>query len=1012
MSYHIGTMGMRGLPGLAALALIACGGGGSGAQEPPAGPPRAVEASGGALTADEVRALDLALGMAGLARKDLEFRKDVYPAEGILPVVREALAKPLGALARMGDWPGLVASESLAWGYRVFDADVMGGGPAVRLDGLPAAGDTEGHRRLLARVAPPKGLAGKELARLAALPDPLRWWIVSAALSLPVLEEEREEALAALSAEEKRLIEGWALRHVLAPDEEFPNFRPRKPRDGSSVGRPDPEAATLAALLKVRVPLLAQVAASLRYFSHEGVKAARDAPPNALEALRVPLTLTTRSGVIGIGGPGDDAYPRGPLPAVLLDVGGNDTYRGQGIGGTECGLALLVDSSGDDTYVGSDFSLGGALLGVAVLHDASGNDTYRGGLVTQGAAIAGVGILVDGGGEDDYRAERHAQGAGLAGIGILQDREPLDERKRESGRDRYQVACFGQGFARTGGAGLLLDEWGNDLYQAGGAYPYRPAHPHRHYSHAQGYAIGIREFGYAGGVGMLLDLAGSDRYLAEMHAQGAACWYGLGVLADMGGDDHYAATGIAQGGAVHLAAGVLLEAGGDDEYVLSDGLGQGGAHDFAVGILHDRGGNDRYLTRAGGQGIALTNGVGLLVDRYGDDLYAGHAGHLQGAGRPGRGLGSLGILLDCGGADRYTEGRPEGAAWSTTDRGVGADLPTPEPAPPAKPPPARVPAPEETLSPAEFERLFAEASLWNVGEARPAVAAARAQIVAWGERALPHLRAKLLLWQPPVLLALDEILSGIARERRPAVVKLLTGCLSAPEPPVRASALLLSGKLGVREAAAAVLAALREPGMSRFAAPAAGALRLSEALPDLQAMAGSADWTENAVGIRALGALGDPRALPALLDALGRPVFQLRDAAARACAALGAAAAEPLLARCEDRSLPGPARLAALEGVARLEAASRPESLPGRLVKLLEDPDPPVRAAAGDALSCLSGLQGAGDALARAAETDADPAVRRRLRMALDVLRAGRPRRGAESLFSNLAEYPEFFGGG
>ncbi len=1002
----------RTLLGLGALALVACGGGGSGAQEPEA---REKGAAPSALSAEEEQDHDLALGMAGLTRGDLEFRKDVYPAEGVLPVVRAALAQPLEAFARAERRAARAHVAPLVWAwFELGGGEAVPGGVGGFPGPLPGDGDTKGLALLLRDVAPDKGFAQRELARVAALPNVLRYWVVHVALTLPGVEANCAEALGALTAEDRRLIESWGLRHVLAPDEEFPNFRPRPVQGGAPVARPDAEAATLAALLKVRVLKFAEAAQSLRTLAWEGAYARQRTSDKELKALRTRVGLVTRYGAIAIGGAGDDVYGETGAPPFLLELGGNDVYRGRGTGGADRGIRLLVDSGGDDLYdCPGEYSLGGALLGAAVLLDTGGNDTYRGGLVTQGAAIAGVGLLEDCGGEDDYRAERHAQGAGLAGIGILWDREPQATRKRESGRDRYQVACFGQGFARTGGAGLLLDEWGNDLYQAGGAYPYRPAHPHRHYSHAQGYAIGIREFGHAGGVGMLLDLAGSDRYLAEMYAQGAACWYGLGVLADLGsGDDHYAATGIAQGGAVHLAAGVLLDEGGDDEYVLSDGLGQGGAHDFAVGILHDRGGNDRYLTRAGAQGIALTNGVGLLIERSGDDLYAGHTGHLQGAGRPGRGLGSLGILLDCGGTDRYSEGRLEGATWATTDRGVGADLPTPPAPSAAAPAPPRVPGPGEVLPPEEFEHLFAEASLWNVGEARPAVAAARAQLVAWGERALPALRGKLVLWQPPILLALDEILSGIAREKRPAVVKLLLECLSAPEPPVRASALLLSGKLGVREASEAVLAALREPSMSRFAAPAAGALRLAEALPVLQAMAGSADWTEAAVGIRALGALGDARALPTLLAALGRPVFQLRDAAAEACAALGKEAAGPLLARAEDRTLASPIRAAALLGLAQLDAAARPAGLPGRLAGLLADPEPAIRAAAGDSLSSFRGDPAAREPLERAAAADPDPSARRRLAEALEVLSGRRPRRTDERLFSNLAEYPELFGGG
>ena len=65
---------------------------------------------------------------------------------------------------------------------------------------------------------------------------------------------------------------------------------------------------------------------------------------------------------------------------------------------------VIIDLSGNDTYKGEGlFSLGGSLLSTSILIDSSGNDIYEAGPNSLGSAVFGLGLLLDEGGDDTYR---------------------------------------------------------------------------------------------------------------------------------------------------------------------------------------------------------------------------------------------------------------------------------------------------------------------------------------------------------------------------------------------------------------------------------------------------------------------------------------------------------------------------------------------------------------------------------------------------------------------------------
>lgn len=347
-----------------------------------------------------------------------------------------------------------------------------------------------------------------------------------------------------------------------------------------------------------------------------------------------------------IGGTGPNTY-EGDDFIGIIDLGGDDTYKGR----VACGIGLegqapisfVLDLSGDDRYLGEDFTQGFGFMGVGILHDLGGGaDTYKSRFCAQGCGLCGYGELYDDGGDDLYLADSGAQGVGMFGYGQLTD---------AGGDDVYRGARYVQGVAQVMGVGVLTDGAGNDLYYAGGKYLHLPLWNDRYQSLSQGFAIGNRRDsggGTGGGVALLLDEGdGNDVYQADIYGQGSSYWYSLGMLVDTGGNDTYTLCQYGQGGGIHLSTGILVDMKGNDSYTNPYGVGLGGAHDWAVGWLIDRDGNDLY--QGNGQGQGLNFAFGVLMDCAGNDSHSTNNEMSIGKGSNN----DISLLLDFAGKDVY-----------------------------------------------------------------------------------------------------------------------------------------------------------------------------------------------------------------------------------------------------------------------------------------------------------------------------------------------------------------------
>jgi len=386
--------------------------------------------------------------------------------------------------------------------------------------------------------------------------------------------------------------------------------------------------------------------------------------------------------------------------ALLVDVAGDDVYDGQYAATPHFWMAagVVLDLEGDDVY-GSDtpdiesedtrasdaldadygFTQGAGLFGAGVLVDGGGDDLYMASVWAQGTGAFGVGLLADHGGADDYRLGLAGQGQGQFGVGLLADTE---------GNDRYGVYTYGQGVGRPGGAGLLLDGDGDDLYIAyyqaldpwlpepgfpnhfgltTSSMPYNDGENAHYMSIAQGTGWGYRGdwfddyTNWMGGLGALIDLGeGNDEHYADNMSMGQGFIYGMGFLYDGGGDDLYRTFWWGPAASAHMGVGLFWEEGGDDDIHVTWASG-GFGYDCSVAWMIDHGGDDVYS----GQfhyGRAYTYGLTFMINEGGDDEYNAEADRQRtdpyfGTVIGGASTNLLGAFLDLGsGEDTYNTG--------------------------------------------------------------------------------------------------------------------------------------------------------------------------------------------------------------------------------------------------------------------------------------------------------------------------------------------------------------------
>lgn len=345
----------------------------------------------------------------------------------------------------------------------------------------------------------------------------------------------------------------------------------------------------------------------------------------------------TSYGRIVIGGAGPNTYDLDRRFAIVIDLGGDDHYKGMIASSTdpEHGIAVVIDLTGNDTYQGSALGLATGRLGVGLLIDRSGDDVYQLDMASGGAGFGGLGILFDAKGDDVYEGSRMTQGVAMAGFGLLLD---------GAGNDRYTSHGFSIGFGGPQGMGALIDVQGDDRYQCGNKYPSaynaedtrngKPDDPMFQYDcFGLGTGSGKRTltkrldwqaYSVAGGWGLLLDIEGHDQYRSANFSQGHGYFFGIGTHLDLDGDDDYQAARYGHGSSAHFGISLFTDRHGDDRYGSTGPFYNAGvAWDHSVSLMLDSGnGKDHYAFQSStGLGGADYSGWGIFIEEGGDDRY-------------------------------------------------------------------------------------------------------------------------------------------------------------------------------------------------------------------------------------------------------------------------------------------------------------------------------------------------------------------------------------------------------
>ena len=493
--------------------------------------------------------------------------------------------------------------------------------------------------------------------------------------SLEEASIHREKALASLAEDERRFLFSHAQTIV-------EQFTPQISSVSATTIAQAKMDQRFAELLEEQVDyanLMAAAQGLARLANESWLRQLAGAFGQALPRSEVPVGITgdillaqaTSYGMIVIGGPGPNTYELDHRFALIVDLGGDDLYRGliAASADIEHGNAVIIDMSGNDTYDSAALGLATGRLGVGLLIDQAGDDVYQLEIGSGGAGFGGLGILFDAKGNDLYMGTRLTQGAAIGGLGLLFD---------AAGNDRYASHGFALGFGGPQGVGAAIDLQGDDDYQCGNKYPSayneedapngKPGDPMFQYDcFGLGTAAGRRlltkrqewqAYDLAGGWGLLLDVEGNDRYRSANFSQGHGYFFGVGAFLDLSGDDEYVAARYGHGSSAHYGVGFFTDRQGADHYESTGPFYNGGvAWDHGMSVMIDAGiESDRYgFQSSNGLGKADYSGWGLFIDEGGNDSYQTKDGYGLSSQR------GIGGFFDLKGTDTYQ------MAPSTTD---------------------------------------------------------------------------------------------------------------------------------------------------------------------------------------------------------------------------------------------------------------------------------------------------------------------------------------------------------
>jgi HEAT repeat protein len=631
------------------------------------------------------------------------------------------------------------------------------------------------------------------------------------------------------------------------------------------------------------------------------LQAAKDDPAMQRE---FEVETDTPLGKIIVGGAGHNVYTNEAF--LIIDTGDSNTYVNSAGGANGLlgrPISIVIDMGGNNDFISNrSFSQGSGVFGIGILAALGSNCTFHAKHLSQGAGFFGCGLLMTGEGSQTFEGDTFCQGAGMFGAGIVWQR---------GGNSRFKAAQMAQGFGGTSGIGLLLDEGGSNSYVAGGKYPCGWL-PNHYFTLSQGFGYGMRPFA-GGGVGILCDLKGDNHYVADVYGQGASYWYSTGLLLNLGSNNTYDAYQYCQGAGIHLSSGELIDWGGSNTFTAGH-ICQGAAHDYSVGILVDRSGANKYAGDTTAQGAAINNSFAMLLDCSGNDTYTGtDPKQSQASGHDGdkREYGSIALMLDLGGEDKYSQGQTNDMMWLKPLYGCGLNMDDhtpagPLPAVPTTPPQFGTPqstTQRTTEAGAPQKRLYTMAAvdahnpieqlLRRSISDRPDAQAASDELKKRGGEVLPYLLTRLDSPEVLVRVRAEDVIDHLGTN---AVPLLIAGIDHAKNDEVARLCCYFLARFNEKARAAIphVLPLIYRQKTRTTAFYTLGHLRAHEAfVPAMKAL----DSPQELVRLRAaqaLGKIGDRRATAKLVGMLDDELWDVRYAAEDGLVAFGRSSIGPL----------------------------------------------------------------------------------------------------------------------
>ena len=456
---------------------------------------------------------------------------------------------------------------------------------------------------------------------------------------------------------------------------------------------------TEAAMEAIDRHLIARGANLLALAVDEAVRRLDAAAP--FEAPDLDASFQTTMGNVRFLGTASDRIGEHGHDLLTIDLGGDDLWtRGGASGDLENNpIGIAIDHSGDDRYIAPASeawlqrlesgptggepgfrqerpdehapAFGAGVGGYGILVDVSGDDSYIAPVAGMGCGLLGHGVLQDRDGDDRYRGDAGAMGSGTFGTGVLADL---------AGNDEYRLLHKGMGYGGTLGAGILVDTSGNDTYLAEVdriKYSWFDDFGTQ-LNMTQGFGYGRRAdmddgHSWAGGVGALVDTGGGDdRHQCGIYGIGCAYWYALGILYDDGGNDRYESDSYSIASPPHFAVGIVIDEAGDDVWRGRSSRCCGFGRDFSLGWFEEGGGDDIYLCSDSAFGVGNVNGLGVCWDKGGNDAWCARSNsfgqpYVESRGRRDFPI-NAGLFIDAGGRDRYLRTPPETSTWTIDPR--------------------------------------------------------------------------------------------------------------------------------------------------------------------------------------------------------------------------------------------------------------------------------------------------------------------------------------------------------